>query len=225
MAVPTSALLGLYGHLVETTDGDLRLKFRRAVVFDVDDIQTLIEQTPDERRPNSPWCPPYDPTLYVTRSRWFLLQPTEPLKSATCLAAGTWDRLTGVVTGCFSEADFLRAEGHSDLYWDLRELAGMAAALAACRNVTIQTIRPPRAYRRHGVRNVAWPLIEWKLLLLYPKSSDRRGATIVGSSQPRRYHTVRGHIKHTKWGMFWWHPHWRGRPELGVITKDYRVSA
>jgi hypothetical protein len=35
---------------------------------------------------------------------------------------------------------------------------------------------------------------------------------------------VRGHFKVRKTGIFFWHPHWRGKSSVGVVEKDYVLT-
>jgi hypothetical protein len=39
----------------------------------------------------------------------------------------------------------------------------------------------------------------------------------------RRAHWTRGHFKHRKTGIFFWHPHLRGNLQRGLVDKDYEL--
>ncbi len=222
MSVPAGALMQLYGSLASCEDPDFSALVRRSVVFDVDDVERMIYSLPgDAHLVAGPWSPPYDPTLYVSNELWFLVGADVPLQSAILLGAGGWDPGSGRVT-IFPRSHPLVIEDEGRGLSDAaKTLSAMANELSGCRNVGVIDGRAPRQARRH--RQGGALLLEWKILELFPRLRTVRSLTSEGGLSPRRYHTVRGHIKQTKWGKFWWHPFWRGRPDLGVITKDYRV--
>lgn len=51
-----------------------------------------------------------------------------------------------------------------------------------------------------------------------------RGEAGGGAEGMVRVHLVRGHIKRRRTGLFWWQPHARGNPRLGVVMKDYALE-
>lgn len=53
----------------------------------------------------------------------------------------------------------------------------------------------------------------------------RMGCDGDGAAAAKRLHTVRGHFKIRKTGIFWWSDFWRGDAKSGEVTKSYEVAA
>lgn len=112
-----------------------------------------------------------------------------------------------------------------------------ALSLMHCRNVEIRTVDPdPEASRAHRRRH-HHRLVRYQVLDIEPmrRILDQAGAAEPRAGGLRRALTIcRGHFKtftpdaplfgkHT--GQFWWAPHIRGNPDVGIVVNDYRVHA
>lgn len=94
-----------------------------------------------------------------------------------------------------------------------------------CTNVGKQIIKEPKKLSKARVKRGAMPMYEYHVLDIHLNAigsqfnilrTDKRGVT-------PRLHVCRGHYKQLKTGLYWWTAHMRGKKELGVIEKDYRV--
>lgn len=90
-----------------------------------------------------------------------------------------------------------------------------------CSNLTTETVLPTSALNKKRMRAGKVPIYAYKVLTM------RRGASSVrigSTTDTRRVHLVRGHIKRRKTGNFWWQPFARGDKSKGIVTKDYRAD-
>jgi hypothetical protein len=101
------------------------------------------------------------------------------------------------------------------------------------RNVNEISITPSEKLNRKRRKTGKPPFFEYKVLDIFlgnairdiPSGHGRRNAAIQQwLRNPPRLHTVSGHFKRRKTGIFWWHSHMRSKAEHGVIVKDYRVK-
>jgi hypothetical protein len=108
----------------------------------------------------------------------------------------------------------------------------IAALLALnARNVKEVSVRPSEKLNKKRRKAGRVPFFEYKVLDIFlggirdiPSGRGRRAAAIQQwLKSPPRLHSVIGHFKRRKSGIFWWHSHMRSTSEHGVIVKDYRV--
>jgi len=62
----------------------------------------------------------------------------------------------------------------------------------------------------------------YRVAIKLSRVQQRRLGT-TDTQNTTRLHTVRGHFKIRKTGIFWWPHFMRGDPQKGAITKDYTV--
>jgi len=114
------------------------------------------------------------------------------------------------------EAEMVRA---------IQKTAGYANKLLTCVNVTYRTVRPPRQWLRSRQRGGHPLLAEYRVVDLHGKTQKGRDmVATVGDTGGTRLHMVRGHFKRKHGKLWWWHRHLRGRPDKGIVVKDYRVD-
>jgi hypothetical protein len=125
---------------------------------------------------------------------------------------------------------------HNDLIRDCAEEVSITIntliALNA-RNVKQVSVPPCDKLNKKRVKNNREPLYEYKVLDIFlggdirgtPSGRGRRDALIQQwLRNPAKLHTVIGHFKHRKTGIFWWSDYMRGNPARGQIEKEYRVK-
>lgn len=100
----------------------------------------------------------------------------------------------------------------------------LATLLTTCKNVGSRTVLAPRPWRRRRERDGLPASNGYHVLELFPRARRETSGNGESNGTPKRLHSVRGHFKHTRHGTFWWHPHWRGRPDRGVVVKDYAIA-
>jgi hypothetical protein len=106
-------------------------------------------------------------------------------------------------------------------------------SLANCKNVWLVDVAPPPKVAAKAAKKYGHPLVTFKTLDITPM---RRILDTEGEAQTKglrhALHICRGHFKTftedaplfgTHTGTYWWPAHVRGRPEKGMIVKDYRV--
>lgn len=102
------------------------------------------------------------------------------------------------------------------------------------RNVTTLTLPPPEKLNKKRIRNGRIPFFTYHVLDIFLAPEMRKSLrvdpdsarrTIVSKLTTTALHTVRGHFKRRKTGLFWWSPFVRGHKENGVVEKDYNVRA
>ena len=112
-----------------------------------------------------------------------------------------------------------------------------ALSLMHCRNVEIRTVDPDAAASRAHRQRHRHRLVRYQVLDIEPmrRILNQAGATDAGAGGLRRALTIcRGHFKtftpdaplfgkHA--GQYWWAPHIRGNPDVGIVVNDYRVHA
>lgn len=110
-----------------------------------------------------------------------------------------------------------------------------AISLMHAKNVTLVDAAIPRHERRRAARK-GLPLIQYKTLVIEPfKKQVRNEAAASGESEIHRaLHICRGHFatytedaplfgKYT--GTYWRPMHVRGRADVGIVHKDYKIVA
>jgi hypothetical protein len=97
-------------------------------------------------------------------------------------------------------------------------------AMLECANVSTRVVEPPPAANKLRAMNCKPPHSSYHVLVL-PSSSSEGTAGLGGTHAPPRLHMRRGHIRRLPAGRSTWvRPHMVGRPELGVVSKDYRIG-
>ena len=110
----------------------------------------------------------------------------------------------------------------------------LALSFCNCKNVTLETT-DPHALRAPSHRNKNGPQSLYKTLNINPAKtilSHKGGAEVSGLKHA--LHICRGHFKTFTsdapllgkvTGTYWWESHIRGTPDLGLITKSYKVNS
>lgn len=109
----------------------------------------------------------------------------------------------------------------------------MAHSLLACKNVDTDSHTPPAKLSRKHERKRGVPLVTYKTLRIQPMGarSDHEGE--VSFDGGKALHIVRGHFKTFTperplfgrvVGTYWWSSAVRGKPERGVVVKDYEIA-
>lgn len=105
----------------------------------------------------------------------------------------------------------------------------------SARNTMVLNIDAPHKLNKKRLRKGMLPYYEYKVLDIFLTPDARRavkftaqeihGQLMKFSSEAfRRLHSVRGHYKIRKAGIFWWNPFVRGKRSAGEIKKDYDVK-
>ncbi len=109
---------------------------------------------------------------------------------------------------------------------------GLAISFLHCRNVHTVEQRPPAALAKAHARKHGRPRFRYHVLEIEPM---KRVLRIEGRSEEvglqQALHICRGHFKDYRErglfgkhrGIYWWDSYLRGRPEFGVVAKDYSV--
>ena len=85
----------------------------------------------------------------------------------------------------------------------------------------------PEALNRSRSKAGKPPLVDYHQLTLRIGASDapRRRMDPYGHDRAaQRAHTVRGHFKIRKTGVYWWRPFIRGEVAEGFVGKSYKVK-
>ncbi len=118
----------------------------------------------------------------------------------------------------------------SDIAKDVH-IALSALACINAKNVNAVTVEAPEKLNKKRARNGRPPFFEYKVLDIFlgakvralpSKERNKLGQQLV-QGLGVRLHTVIGHFKKRKSGLYWWSPHVRGKKERGEIVKDYTV--
>jgi len=130
--------------------------------------------------------------------------------------------------------------GKSTMVNDVAEelcTAVRACLLLNARNVQdIVAIEEPVALNKKRARSNKPPYFEYRTLDIFVAAGARlfdRKRLNYGEIQKafahnmvcQKWHTVAGHLKVRKSGIFWWSEHARGSKDRGVIVKDYVVKS
>lgn len=108
----------------------------------------------------------------------------------------------------------------------------MAHSLLTCKNVTVETQRPPSRLSRAHERRTGEPLVSFKTLRVTPMGGNRSDRP-SGDGFDQPLHVVRGHFKTFTperplfgrlTGTYWWSSALRGHAEHGVVIKDYEIG-
>lgn len=114
------------------------------------------------------------------------------------------------------------------------QIALNALACLNAKNVTHVSVPASEKLNAKRKRNGKLPFFEYKVLDIFlgagvrkiPSGDGRRLREAMSHllSSSMRLHTVRGHFKQRKTGLYWWSHFVRGRHEEGVVVKDYNVK-
>jgi hypothetical protein len=109
----------------------------------------------------------------------------------------------------------------------------LAISFMHCKNVDTQPVDPPPRLSANHARKHGRPLTRYYVLDIEPM---RRILDVEGEAQtkglPHALHICRGHFKtYTEdaplfgkyTGTYWWEAQARGKPEHGIVEKDYRI--
>jgi hypothetical protein len=99
-------------------------------------------------------------------------------------------------------------------------------ALLNAKNGASSTFTPaPAALNRSRLKAGKPPLVDYHQLTLRIGPHDRQGRSPAASDrQGMRAHTVRGHFKIRRTGVYWWRPFIRGEVADGFVGKRYKVK-
>lgn len=118
------------------------------------------------------------------------------------------------------------ADSQEELFASLKALACLNA-----RNVKEVSIPAPEKLNKKRVKNSKYPFFEYKTLNIFLgetainiRPKDRSAIATKLFRQQARLHTVRGHFKRKKNGIFWWSSFIRGSAKAGEIKKDYKLE-
>lgn len=108
----------------------------------------------------------------------------------------------------------------------------MAFSLLHCKNVSADTHTPDELTQRRARKAGSPPRTVWRTITIrVPEEAGAGGGSANPDDQPGvKFHLCRGHFKnlrHARFknpGLHWWPAHWRGDPDLGEVSKDYRIS-
>ena len=115
-------------------------------------------------------------------------------------------------------------------------LTNVVSALACmnAKNINSISIPPSKVANQIRAHKHKVPLFEYHVLDIFLNPDVRKLArTEPNKARPlildalttsMPLHTVRGHFKQRKTGLFWWSPFIRGHIENGAVDKDYRVK-
>lgn len=107
-----------------------------------------------------------------------------------------------------------------------------AHAFLACKNVSTETVVPPRKMSQKHARRHGKPLVRYKVLKIAAMGRPRSGSSGSGDAEDRSLHIVRGHFKTftddkplfgSRTGTYWWSQALRGNKDVGVVVKDYEL--
>lgn len=102
------------------------------------------------------------------------------------------------------------------------------------RNVQHISLSPSDKLNKKRRKNRKEPFYEYKVLDIFlgkgirnlPSGKGRRQAAIQQwLKNPSKLHSVIGHFKHRRTGIFWWHSHMRGDADRGAVIKEYNLKA
>lgn len=101
------------------------------------------------------------------------------------------------------------------------------------KNVETETHDPSPKLQRSRLKKGKWPLVRYKTLKIALPGKRGLVPRNPGNGALPAVHVQRGHFKHfdakplfgQHKGTFWWQPHTRGRPDCGVVLKDYAATA
>lgn len=119
---------------------------------------------------------------------------------------------------------------HENMIRDIREdnlnfIYGIYSTLAlmGCNNITTEKINPPKALQKARTKKDKTKLISYYVLKLkYPKEKHDK-KELTGTHSSPRFHWRMGHIRHLENRLLYIHPTTVGKPENGVIEKDYHL--
>ena len=98
-------------------------------------------------------------------------------------------------------------------------------ALLNAKNGASSTYTPaPEALNRSRAKAGKLPLMDYHQLTLRIGPHDHGRGRAGSSGDPMRAHTVRGHFKIRKTGIYWWRPFIRGDVAEGFAGKRYKVT-
>lgn len=112
----------------------------------------------------------------------------------------------------------------------------MAFMLLSCKNVVTETTSPQPKEQRESAKHGRPCRKSYRVLKIrLPAMTKERSGDCVdiptANDKSVRFHLCRGHFKnlqHERFkdkGWHWWPAHWRGSKALGIISKDYVLSA
>lgn len=94
------------------------------------------------------------------------------------------------------------------------------------KNIKKTTIYPAKKLNAKRIANGKRPLFEYKILDIHREAIEfNRPMLSAGTGSKKRQHMCKGHFKKRKTGVYWWNPQVRGSKELGVVKKDYKLTA
>lgn len=118
------------------------------------------------------------------------------------------------------------ADSQEELFASLKALACLNA-----RNVKEVSIPSPDKLNKKRVKSHRYPFFEYRTLNIFLgetainiRPKDRSAIATKLFRQQSRLHTVRGHFKRKKNGIFWWSSFIRGSAKAGQIKKDYKLD-
>jgi hypothetical protein len=204
-------------------------KFWATIAWSYSDADTMRQREAfnDSKLPPINVCPV---GLYVDTSR-----PSDPMKHAYD-ASGSFtapfDFMLAIAPYWKQYINMLGEDGvkligsNAENDWQGEPWFWLAAfALINARNGVASTYRPtPPKLNKARLKAGKAPLADYHQLTLRGRHSASQGSGIGQSDAHMRAHTVRGHFKVRKTGIYWWRPFMRGDVAEGFARKDYKVK-
>jgi hypothetical protein len=105
--------------------------------------------------------------------------------------------------------------------------------LLNCKNIGVETIKPPEKLNKARKRKGKLPLFTYKTLKIQIPGKKHASIKNDPTGEHNRIHFCRGHFKEYTsdkplfgkiTGLWWWQPHVRGRNNEGIVFKDYELK-
>lgn len=128
-----------------------------------------------------------------------------------------------------------RAQAELAILNDLSDETTVAIKMITClnaKNIHEVTIDAPVKLNAKRAKKGKTPFYEYKTLDIFvngdvvrTRNRNRVASALSLLRNSSKFHSVMGHFKHRKSGIFWWSDYVRGSKENGIVDKEYSINS